>query len=36
MENNLSWTNLKTEMRIGTVIEVSDFPEAQTSLSIND
>lgn len=30
MENNLSWSEFeKTEMRIGTVIEVHDFPEAR-------
>ena len=28
--NNLSWTEFeKVEMRVGTVIEVNDFPEAQ-------
>lgn len=30
MENNLSWTEFeKTEMRIGTILEVHDFPEAR-------
>ena len=30
MENKLSWDEFeKTEMRIGTVIEVHDFPEAR-------
>lgn len=30
MENNLSWQEFeKTEMRIGTILEVHDFPEAR-------
>lgn len=30
MENNLSWSEFeKTEMRIGTILEVHDFPEAR-------
>lgn len=30
MENNLTWdTFTKVEMRIGTIIEVNDFPEAR-------
>ena len=30
MENNLSWQEFeKTEMRIGTILQVNDFPEAR-------
>ncbi|UQD57512.1 tRNA-binding protein [Flavobacterium sp. K5-23] len=30
MENNLSWQDFeKTEMRVGTILEVNDFPEAR-------
>ena len=30
MENNLSWQEFeKTEMRIGTILRVNDFPEAR-------
>lgn len=30
MENNLSWQDFeKVEMRVGTVMEVNDFPEAR-------
>lgn len=30
MENNLSWQDFeKTEMRVGTILEVHDFPEAR-------
>ena len=30
MENNLTWTDFeKVEMRVGTIIEVNDFPEAR-------
>lgn len=30
MENNLSWQEFeKTEMRIGTILQVNDFPEAK-------
>jgi len=30
MTNNLSWTDFeKVEMRVGTIIEVNDFPEAR-------
>ena len=30
MENNLSWSEFeKVEMRVGTVLEVNDFPEAR-------
>lgn len=30
MENNLSWQDFeKVEMRIGTIIEVNDFPQAR-------
>jgi tRNA-binding protein len=30
MENNLQWEEFeKTEMRIGTILEVNDFPEAR-------
>lgn len=30
MENNLSWQEFeKTEMRIGTILHVNDFPEAR-------
>jgi tRNA-binding protein len=30
MENNLSWHDFeKTEMRVGTILEVNDFPEAR-------
>jgi tRNA-binding protein len=30
MENNLSWYDFeKTEMRVGTILEVNDFPEAR-------
>tara|TARA_R110000868_G_scaffold58546_3_gene180734 strand:+ start:904 stop:1245 length:342 start_codon:yes stop_codon:yes gene_type:complete len=30
MENNLSWQEFeKTEMRVGTILEVNDFPEAR-------
>jgi tRNA-binding protein len=30
MENNLTWQDFeKVEMRIGTIIEVNDFPEAK-------
>ncbi|MBC7643150.1 MAG: tRNA-binding protein [Flavobacterium sp.] len=30
MENNLSWQEFeKVEMRVGTVLEVTDFPEAK-------
>jgi hypothetical protein len=36
MENNLRDEFEKTEMRVGTVIEVSIFPKLETSLSIND
>jgi tRNA-binding protein len=32
MEQNLSWQDFeKVEMRIGTILEVSDFPEARKS-----
>lgn len=30
MENNLSWQEFeKTEMRVGTILEINDFPEAR-------
>jgi len=30
MENNLSWQDFeKVEMRIGTILEANDFPEAR-------
>lgn len=30
MENNLTWQEFeKTEMRVGTILEVNDFPEAR-------
>jgi tRNA-binding protein len=30
MENNLSWQDFeKVEMRVGTILEVNDFPEAR-------
>ncbi|WP_438965446.1 tRNA-binding protein [Flavobacterium sp.] len=32
MQNEISWTDFeKVEMRIGTIIEVHDFPEARNS-----
>jgi tRNA-binding protein len=31
MTNNLSWVDFeKVEMRVGTIIEINDFPEART------